>query len=244
MNDASFTDPGEPVGDMTAAELAIGLLDGPERAAALRRVLAEPAFARDVEAWRLHFAQLFDLWPGVDAPEGLVDRIDASLGGPVTGRPSRTPWAGIAIVATAIAAVLLVMVLVRPLGPPPGPPPVSQPVPVAAAPAAKTMLVASLGDAKAPIAAAYDPAAGAIRIAAAPTQPATKVAELWVIGGDGVPHALGLLAATPTTIGLPMADRARIGSGATLAISVEPQGGAPGDKPTGPVIATGVLAAV
>ena len=152
------------------------------------------------------------------------------------------PWPGIAIVASAIAAVLLVMVLVRPVGPPPGP--VSQPVPVAAVPVSRTMLVASLGDAKAPIAAAYDPAAGSIRIAAAPVQPATKVAELWVIGGDGVPHALGLLAATTTTIGLPIADRARIGSGATLAISVEPPGGAPGDKPTGPVIATGVLAEV
>lgn len=244
MDDAPSSDTGEPVGDMTAAELALGLLDGADRAAALRRVLADPGFARDVEAWRLHFAQLFDLWPGVEAPDGLIDRIDESLGGPVTGRRSRMPWPGIAIVASAIAAVLLVMVLVRPIGAPPGPPAVSQPVPVAAAPVSRTMLVASLGDAKSPIAAAYDPVAGSIRIAAAPAQPASKVAELWVIGGDGVPHALGLLAATTTTIGLPMADRARIGSGATLAISVEPPGGAPGDKPTGPVIATGVLAEV
>ncbi len=243
MDDALDTENGgsEP-GDMTAAELALGLLDGRERAAALRRVLAEPAFARDVEAWRLHFAQLFDLWPGVDAPEGLVDRIDESLGGPVIGRRSRMPWPGIAIVASAIAAVLLVMILVRPLAPPP--PSVSQPVPVAAEPAARPMLVASLGDAKAPIAAAYDPAVGSIRIAAAPTQAGSKVNELWMIGGDGVPHALGLLAVRATTIDLSTGARAKMGSGVTLAISVEPAGGAPGDAPTGPVIATGVLAAV
>ncbi|WP_375394439.1 anti-sigma factor domain-containing protein [uncultured Sphingomonas sp.] len=240
MDDALLSDSG----DMTAAELSLGLLDGPERAAALRRVLAEPDFARDVEAWRMHFAQLFDLWPGVEAPEGLIDRIDESLGGPVTGRRSRMPWPGIAIVASAIAAVLLVMVLVRPVGPPPGQPPVSQPVPVAAAPASRTMLVASLGDAKAPIAAAYDPAAGSIRVAATPAQTGRKVAELWLIGGDGVPHALGLLAVQPTTISLPAAARAKMGSGVTLAISVEPAGGAPGIAPTGPVIATGVLAAV
>ncbi|WP_174287126.1 anti-sigma factor domain-containing protein [Sphingomonas bacterium] len=236
MDDALLSDGG----DMTAAELSLGLLDGAERAAALRRVLAEPDFARDVEAWRLHFAQLFDLWPGVEVPEGLVDRIDESLGGPVTGRRSRMPWPAIAIVASAIAAVLLVMLLVRPLAPPP---PVSQPVPVAAAPAGP-ILIASLGDAKAPIAAAYDPAAGSIRVAATPAQTGRKVAELWLIGGDGVPHALGLLTVQPTTIGLPAAARAKMGSGMTLAISVEPAGGAPGIAPTGPVIATGVLAAV
>ena len=45
---------------MTAAELALGLLDGDERAAALRRVLADPAFAREVEDWRNRMAGLFD----------------------------------------------------------------------------------------------------------------------------------------------------------------------------------------
>ena len=33
--------------DVAAAELALGVLDGEERAAALRRVLAEPDFARE-----------------------------------------------------------------------------------------------------------------------------------------------------------------------------------------------------
>ena len=45
--------------DMTAAELALGVLDGEERAAALRRVLADPVFAREVERWRRYLAALF-----------------------------------------------------------------------------------------------------------------------------------------------------------------------------------------
>ena len=40
--------------DVAAAELALGLLDGEERAAALRRVLAEPAFAAEVELSLIH----------------------------------------------------------------------------------------------------------------------------------------------------------------------------------------------
>ena len=37
--------------DVAAAELALGLLEGEERGAALRRVLAEPGFAAQVEWW-------------------------------------------------------------------------------------------------------------------------------------------------------------------------------------------------
>ncbi len=65
-----------------------------------------------------------------------------------------------------------------------------------------------------------------------------------MIGGDGVPRPLGMLASDVTRLVLPPADRARITPGATLAISVEPPGGSPTGKPTGPVIATGALAAV
>ena len=49
----------EREGAVTAAELALGVLDGEEKAAAMRRVLAEPEFAREVERWRTHFAEMF-----------------------------------------------------------------------------------------------------------------------------------------------------------------------------------------
>ena len=224
--------------DVAAAELALGLLDGEERGAALRRVLAEPGFAAQVEWWRSRLAALFDLWPEYAAPPHLGARIEASLDANATpATTNRFAWPALAAVTSAIAASLLLFVMVRPEPTVP----VAQPVPVARA---SSVLVAMLGDAKAPVAAVYDPANGALRVAAGPGVPNARVAELWVIGGDGVPHALGLLSGRPTALAPKGVDRDRITPGATLAISVEPLGGSPTGLPTGPVVATGVVARV
>ncbi|WP_417601870.1 anti-sigma factor domain-containing protein [Pararhodobacter oceanensis] len=59
--------------------------------------------------------------------------------------------------------------------------------------------------------------------------------ELWAIGDDGVPRSLGLLRGPVTRV------EAELPAGVTLAVSLEPAGGAPGDLPTGPVLATAVL---
>ena len=231
------TDTGVPE-DVAAAELALGLLEGEERGAALRRVLAEPGFAAQVEWWRSRLAVLFDLWPEHAAPPHLAARIEASLDGtPAPAQTSRFAWPALAAVTSAIAASLLLFVMVRPQPTVP----VAQPVPVAHA---SSVLVAMLGDAKSPVAAVYDPANGALRVAAGPGVPDARVAQLWVIGGDGVPHSLGLLSGRPTSLAPKGVDRGRITPGATLAISVEPLGGSPTGLPTGPVVATGVVARV
>ena len=238
-----------PDRDPLAGEFALGLLDGEDRAAALRRVLPEPDCAADVESWRLQFAALFDLWPERDAPPHLAARVETSVDaltlradpgsdGVTTLRgPTRSPWPWLAAASSAIAACLLVFIAVEPRTAPP----VSQPIPTARP---SSVLVAMLGDAKTPVAAVYDPATGALRVAAGPGVPDARVAQLWVIGGDGVPHPLGLLAARPTVLAPQGADRSRIAPGATLAISIEPLGGSPTGLPTGPVVATGVVARV
>lgn len=230
-----------PAADTQAAELALGLLDGGDRAAALRRVLAEPAFARDVEWWRLRFAQLFDLWPDAQAPEGLMERIDASIDGVAMPRARAFPWRPLAILSTAVAAGLLVILPLRPVSDPVPPRPADTPV-----------LIASIAPdrgtpgstAPAPVGALYRPDSGALRIAAMPIVAPDRVAELWVIGADGKPWSLGLLGRQTTVIALSPADRARIAAGATLAISIEPTGGSPTGAPTGPVVGTGGLSAV
>ena len=233
--------------DLQAAELALGVLDGEERAAALRRVLAEPGFAAQVERWRLYFAQLFDLWPEVEPPDELIERIDASLGGPGAVRTRRAaPWPLIAIASSALAACLLVILLLRPAPEPVGPSP-TPPTPTASAtpaPATGPTLIAMLGEGRTPIAAAYDGAAGRLRVASQPATPSGRVAQLWVIGGDATPHPLGLLGPDGLERVLAPADRARIVAGATLAISIEPPGGSPTGLPTGPVVATGALSRV
>lgn len=229
--------------DMAAAELALGVLDGDERAAALRRVLAEPPFAREVARWRAYFAQLFAAWPAVAPPEGLFARIEATLDGGATPVLRRTGWwPAIAGVATVAAACLALVLLLRPASPPVLPTPApARAVPVLVATLAPTD---TTSEAK-PVAALYDPATSTLRVGAAPLASAGKAAELWVIPADGAPRSMGLLdaaAATPVPVGPDR--RALLAPGATLAVSIEPPGGSPTDTPTGPVVAAGTLALI
>ena len=67
--------------------------------------------------------------------------------------------------------------------------------------------------------------------------------ELWIIPADGQARSLGIVAqATPTTVIIPSDMRQYLASGGTLAITPEPEGGAPEGKATGPVIASGKIA--
>lgn len=236
--------------DMAAAELALGLLEGEDRARALRRVLAEHGFAQEVDRWRGYLAQLFDLWPAMVAPPGVLERVEWSIDGPAAMPVAMPPqrrwfWPALAAVSSVAAAALLLFILLRPIEYTPRAAQPGAPGPIASAPAA--MLVASIDPVAkgAPVTAIYDPASGALRLTAAALADAGRSAQLWVIGGDGVPHSLGLLSpAQPSSFAVDQANRARLVAGATLAVSIEPVGGSPTALPTGPVVATGALSRV
>jgi anti-sigma-K factor RskA len=242
VSDDRTIPPGGPDPDLTAGELALGLLEGDERAIALRRVLAEPGFAREVERWRSYLAQLFADWPAIEPPAGLWDRIAGSLDGARRSRPISRLWRPIAGVTTLIAACLALVLFIRPAPPPP---PGSAPAPIAHGP----MLVAQLAPSPSAasgaqaVAAVYDPVTDALRVGPAPLAGTGKAAELWVIPAGGAPHSMGVLnpdRETPMPVG--PHNRPLLAPGATLAISIEPPGGSPTGKPTGPVVATGALA--
>ena len=222
--------PDEP--DITAAELALGVLDGEERAAALRRVLAEPAFAREVEQWRERLAGLYAEWPEAE-PSADAARRAAAIPDGERRQVSRWRWA--AAVSGIAAALLLAIVALRPTPAPVARTPIVQPSP---------QLVAVLKPEEGrPFGVVLDPKTREVRLHGTVAVPAQRVAELWVIGDDGVPHAAGLLprdAAAP----LMLAAAVPVTPGMTLAISIEPPGGSPKPTPTGPVVATGTLAAI
>lgn len=234
--------------DVAAAELALGLLDGEERATALRRVLAEPGFARDVERWRAHLSQLFDLWPAMQAPDVLA-RVERSIDHPVPVATLAAPavrtsrlWPSVAVLSSLVAAILLVVLVIRPVPVPPTP----LPRPAMPAPARITpTLVASISPTAkgAAVTVVFDERSGELRLTEAALADAARSAELWVIpAGDTVPHSLGLLRAHgATALKLSPGQRARIAAGATLAVSLEPIGGSPTGLPTGPVVASGAL---
>ncbi|MEG3145564.1 anti-sigma factor [Sphingomonas sp. RT2P30] len=247
MSDEIPIAPGEAP-DMTAAELALGLLDGAERAAALRRVLADRDFAVAVESWRGHLAQLFDLWPEVKVSDDLLARIERSLDAPLAPlattdapAPRRWLWPAMTGLSSLAAAALLLVLVTRPEQPVR-----LAPTPVATASAPSTMLVAAIAPTGggAPVTAVYDPGSGGMRITPQALADARRSAELWVIAGDGVPHSLGVLPASGGSMSVSDANRARMATGATLAVTLEPIGGSPTGAPTGPVVAKGALARV
>ena len=225
--------PDEP--DTMAGELALGVLEGEERAAALRRMLSDPAFAREVEQWRTQFATLLDHVPDVAPSEGFERRIHAAVGSSGIGK-----WRAATGALALVAAALLAILIVRPAN-------VAAPVPAPAQTiVAIAPLVAALGPAGkgATIAAAYDATSHEIRLSPLIDTPAAHAAELWAIGGDGVPHSLGLLdARNPTHLLIAASGTQRLTPGVALAISIEPAGGSPTGLPTGPVILSGKLLA-
>ncbi|MCU6454435.1 anti-sigma factor [Sphingomonas sp. A2-49] len=240
-----------PLPDMAAAELALGLLDGAERDAALHRLIREPAFAGEVERWRDWLAALFAGWPAVAAPAEVAARIEASLdarapdgmaGVPAAANDNGARWRMLAL-ATSIAACLLLavttMLMLRP-----APAPVRVPVAVRI-PAAPPLIAAMAPTGKGtPVAAAYDPASGVVRIAGAVDVPAGRSAEVWAIEGSAAPRSLGVMAdATRAEMIVPAALRGHIADDTVLAISIEPAGGSPTGLPTGPVVAAGKLKA-
>lgn len=229
-----------------AAELALGVLDGAERAAAERRVLADPKFAGEVEAWSNRLAKLAEEAESREAPASVWPRIEAQLGsaaGKVVElklRRSLAVWRSVAGAAGAVAAGLAVVLLLpRPVPPAPAAPT------VAAAPASAGLLeTASLSTkagGKIAFVAIYDVERRELVLTPASigTSPG-RSPELWVIPAGGKPISLGV-----GQFGKPVRLKVDALTGgdlaSTLAVSLEPLGGSPTGQPTGPVVATGQL---
>ena len=227
------TEPTMAEPDTTAAELALGVLGGDERAAALRRVIGEPGFAREVERWRDRFALLFAGVVEVPAPEGVFEKVEARIDGRDGARRAVNPWKPTAI-AASLAALAMTAVALRPVEAPPAV--------VATAPMIAAM---ALTDTNGSQPALYDADAGLLRMPGPMPIPAGRSAQLWVIEGDSAPKPLGLFRQVRPGSYVAEANMGVvIKPGTTLAISIEPVGGSPTGAPTGPVIASGLLTKV
>ncbi len=240
-------------GRLLAAELALGVLDGEARAKAEARAAADPEFAAEAAAWSARLHPLAEDVAPVAAPDGLWPRIEAALPpevAPQAGpRPSaqvvelapraqmrrwRTAALGFGTAAAACFAALALMV---------GRKAVPEPIlaarlePPAASPllADSPLFTATLDRQRASV--VLTP------VNPGPSDP--RVRELWLIPKGGAPLPAGLIdtgRTVPLRLSPELVRHAR--AGATLAVSLEPPGGAPKGTPTGPVIALGVLARI
>ncbi|WP_066482366.1 MULTISPECIES: anti-sigma factor [unclassified Sphingomonas] len=247
MPDPAMTDEER---DVLAAELALGVLDGAERAAAQRLRLSDPDFAAAVERWASQLAPMNDAAADVAPDDGVWAGIDRRLGGPAEAPGDADDarvvmlerrvrgWRSGAFVSGAVAAALALVMILRPA-----------PAPVEIVRAPDQLVLAQLTGSPdgALLAARYDPEPGALRIRAIALPEGERAGpqlapELWVIPDDGVPRSLGLVAQTGTSIvAVAPENRAFIRDGATLAITIEPVAGAPHAAPGSAPVAAGKI---
>jgi anti-sigma-K factor RskA len=233
--------------DLLAAELALGVLEGDDRALALRLQVADPAFRADVIAWQTRLEPLLhdyaemeapDLWPAIQ--QRLLAEGDPAAAGTI-GRIQRRliNWRRGALAAGALAAGLAAIILFRPALP-------SAQAPTQVAQAAQPA-IARLGDAGAAhqFAVNYDATSGELRIRALKMPKSDLTPELWIIPADNIPRSLGLVAASGSTRVLvaPLM-RALMTDGATLAITLEKPAGAPHKAPSSAPVAAGPINAI
>ena len=242
-----------PEGDVLAGEYVLGVLDVEQRRMAEQLIANEPSFADEIALWEHHLMALALEIAPVSVPDYVWARITGALGlGPSVRRaakPESIPfWNRIGVwrwlsaggfATAAVCVVALLNVLHAPSS-------VAPPVAVVPAVVEPMPMVSNLAreDGKPGFVAAVDKRSGRMKIM--PMQPITRegrVQELWLIPADGTPHSLGIVSAEHAQSGqLPEKMLAMLDSRAIFAITLEPPGGGPDGKPSGPVTAKGALA--
>ncbi len=230
--------------DMLAAEYVLGTLDPAERAVFERRLATDGEAKLAVDEWNRRLFPLALAVKETEPPLELWGRIEQELqpptplqAGPATTfvandnladdlRRSVTGWRRAFIAAAALAASLAAFVAYRelPAGEHPGGIYVAMVGPAGERPA----LIVNV-----------DPASkSAFVIPVTVEIPTGRSLELWFIGSGEKPRPMGLVKLQAERLSLPAG--AQIEK-ASLAVSVEPEGGSPRGEPTGPVLYSGQL---
>ncbi|WP_309629620.1 anti-sigma factor domain-containing protein [Brevundimonas sp.] len=230
--------------DALAGELALRVLSPAEERAARAREASDPAFAAEVEVWNEHLAGFIAEIPSVQPSPRVWPRIEAGIA-PVAANDNRAGfWRMWALGSTGLLAASLVAVAL--LATRPTPAPIVQTVPTGGVTRVATI---AMTDGGTPVVAlAYDSATGNLFIA--PTDAmdgASAVPHLWLIkpGEAGVQLIGAIDGSTASHHHLTDVLASTAGQAVAVAISMEAPGHTPaGDKPDGPVVATGELQAL
>jgi anti-sigma-K factor RskA len=243
MSDTDHIAP-EDEGRALAAEYVLGVLSAEERRAVETRMAEEASFAREVADWEERLGGIASYVPPVTPPAQSWLRIEAALGGPPLAADPRTIptastwqslafWRGLGIASSALAAACVAALIYVGMRPTPQAPP-------------RTPLLATLTGLKTKqpnfVAAIGADGQSLMIVPAALLTTDKRSMELWLIPQGGKPASLGLIAAgQPVRLNVPAELLQHVGTGATLAVSLEPPGGSPTGQPTGEVIAHGDL---
>lgn len=218
-----------------AAEYALGTLRGPARRRFERLMREDQSLRHLVARWEGRINPLAEWVRPVAPPPRVWDAVARGIGGAQeAGAGERGSllsrlwnsldlWRGVGM--TAAAATIALIVYVAALHQPAAP-----------------SHIAVLSDRNGQPAwiASIDEDSGALRlrpIAVPPTEPG-KSLELWLLPPVGDPRSLGLIKATGYAAKMTYGQATALASGG-LAVSLEPQGGSPTGRPTGPVLWSG-----
>jgi anti-sigma-K factor RskA len=200
--------------DLLAAEYVLGVLDLAHRAKASEKAKRDPNFAAKITAWENRLSDLNDDYDPIPATN-LLPQIEARL----FGKSRRISWSwldnplGQSVLAAISVVVLAIMLQWGP------------------ASVMTTTLTAEASPVRY-LARVEGDSLTLQRTAGGPA-PNGHSYELWIIIDGQEPLSLGLLG---ETLSLPAPD-AELGY--VLAVTTEPEGGAPGGIPTGDIVAAG-----
>ncbi len=226
--------------DGLAAEYVLGTLDAGERAAVSARRQREPQLDAAIKSWESRLAPLNEAVPEVAAPLSTWQKVEARITGAsnmpggssevVDLRRRLKVWRTSAITASAIAASLILAVGVRELTPQPKP---------------KNLVAVLQKDAASPaflVTVNVEDRLMTVQPVDAKRQ-AGKSYELWIVHDSlGAPKSLGVIDDASAMQRPTLAAYKRdVIEGATLAVSLEPEGGSPTGAPTGPVVFAGKM---
>ena len=227
-----------------AGEFVLGLLEPAERLAVERRAAVEPTLAEAIRNWQRHFSAVDAAAPLVVPSPGLWDRIEAGLRAEKQDRRSEEKgssramlsrlWNSLAIwrpmgLAGAFASLVFAVLLATRIA---GGPAVPQLVAVLAAPDGRAAAVVN----------AY--ADGTVQLVPldAIAVPEGRILEVWTLQTrERGPVSLARMDKA-RTIRLDLKGLSPAEVGHLFEITLEPGGGSPTGKPTGPVLMKGLAA--
>ncbi|WBU58067.1 anti-sigma factor [Paracoccus sediminicola] len=216
----------------TAGEYVLGTLPLAEREAFRLRLLDEPTLAEEVARWESHLDPLADEVRPMAPREQIWQGVETRLFGKAVALPARAGaalWRWIAIGAVgatlALASVLWLGMPRQPDG-------------------AGEMWVSDMvsEDSEVRLTALYNDENGEMRVSMDGRAPGEgRDYELWLIQGDRAPISLGVMPRGGQAA-MPVPEELRtLVANATMAITDEPAGGAPGGVATGPVVAQAAM---
>ncbi|MDO9414404.1 MAG: anti-sigma factor [Pseudolabrys sp.] len=219
------------------ADFVLGTLDGAALIEAERLMLTDAAFARDVEQWRVRLADFDRTAEVMTPPESLWSTIERDIARPVASSTSPGLFAGLwnslpAWRAIGLAAAATAVALTVGLG-------------FAMREAQRTpQMIAILvdGDKAGAIVHVFNDGRATLLPLADMPIPADRSLQVWTLPSrERGPVSVGLMEQA-RTLALSLKDVPAPGANQLFEITIEPKGGSPTGRPTGPILFKGLTA--